>query len=440
MNTGVITGVRVCHRRATVDQIEAACGEDERTTVERLVSTGDIEEAFALQTCNRAEAYVVAPTGAAGRDALEPLVSDVDDAVVVWMHHEASLRHLIRVAAGLESLVLGEDQILGQFRDAYERAGESGGVGPLLGEAALKAIHVGERARTETEINEGTVSLGSAAVDLLATELDLGEVAALVVGAGEMGTKTASALEATGVDRLDVANRTVSNATNLVDELDVDAAPHDLDAVPRLLDRVDALVTATGSPDPVVSVEDLATTGETVVVDVSRPRDVDPDAATLPGVTLYDLDSLDSITAKTNKRRARAARTVESMVESEYDRLLDAFKRKRADEAIAAMYETATTMKDRELDRAISRLESQRSVTDEEREIVASMADAIINQLLAAPTKSLREAAVRDDWSTIHTALRLFDPEFDDGSTEGTVGDGDALGVTPKQANSTDDD
>ena len=440
VTVGVITGVRVSHRRATVDEIEAACPAGERETVERLVSDPEIEEAFAIQTCNRAEAYVVSPTPEAGRERLASVVSNVDESCVVWLDHERSQKHLLRVASGLESAVLGEDQILGQVRDAYERAREVGGIGEVLEVTILKAIHVGERARTETEINEGTVSIGSAAVDLLAEELDIGDATALIVGAGEMGTRTADALEAAGVDRLYVANRTVSNATALVDSLDTAAAAHPLDAVADLLERVDVLIAATGSPDPVVSVEDLASAGETVVVDVSRPRAVDPDAAALPSVTLYDLDSLASITATTNRRRARAAQTVESMVDSEYEHLQETFKRKRADEAIATMYERATTMKEREIDRALSRLESQRSITDEECEVIASMGDTLVNQLLAAPTESLREAAVRDDWSTIHTALRLFDPEFDDGYREGAIGDGDAPDVTPEWITSAEDD
>ena len=418
MNAGVITGVCVSHENASVDEIEAACDSDQRETVERLIANEAVDEAFAIQTCNRFEAYVVCPTAGVGLDALASLVEDVDESSVVWMDHETTLRHLMRLAAGLESLVLGEDQIIGQFKRAVEDAREAGSIGTLLEDATLKAIHVGERARTETAINDGTVSLGSAAVELIENECELPSATVLVVGAGEMATLAAKALDAASVDRLFVANRTVETAAALVSQLAVDGRAHGLDDVSVLAKRADALITATGSPDPIVTAEMLADAGPTVVVDVSRPRNVEPAAAALPHVDCDDLDSLGAITAATNERRERAAATVEAMIDDEYDHLLQSFKRKRADEAIAAMYETAESLKRRELEEAISRLESRGGVTEEEREIVESLADALVNQLLAAPTKSLREAAIEDDWSTINTALGLFDPRTADESVD----------------------
>ena len=440
MNAGVITGVCISHENASVDEIEAACERGQRETVEGLLANEDVDEAFAVQTCNRFEAYAVCPTAGAGRDALSALVEDVDESSVVWMDHETTLRHLMRLAAGLESLVLGEDQIIGQFKGAVEDARDAGGIGELLEDATLKAIHVGEKARTETAINDGTVSLGSAAVELIETECELSSATVLLVGAGEMATLAAKALDAASVDRLFVANRTVETAVDLVDRLEVDGRAHGLDDVPVLMERVDALITATGSPDPVVSSEMLADAGPTVVVDVSRPRNVEPAAGTLPHVSHYDLDSLDAITAATNARRASAAETVEAMIDEEYDHLLQTFKRKRADEAIAAMYETAETLKRRELEEALSRLESRGSVTDEEREIVESLADALVNQLLAAPTKSLRAAAVEDDWSTINTALGLFDPGFDTGTNDTVASKRSDHGRAFEPANVSNDD
>jgi len=414
-DTGVITGVSVSHSRATVDEIEAAGGESVRATVSDLLAREGVEEAFALATCNRSEAYAVTTDASDGRAALAEFAPDVRDGAVRSMNHETALRHLMRVAAGLESLVLGEDQILGQVRDAYEESRGAGGVGPVLSDAVPKAIHVGERARTETAINEGAVSIGSAAVRLADREADLAAATGLVVGAGEMGTLAARALDDTGVDEVIVANRTVPTAEHIAEELDAAARAEPLSLLTTAVDEADVIVSATGSPEPVLGRGDLADAGPTVCIDVARPRDVDPSAGELAGVGVYDIDDLESVTERTRDARQAEAREVEAMIDVEFERLLESFKRKRADEVISAMYESAEAVKGREVGQAVSRLEAQGGLTDEQRETVESMADALVGQLLAAPTKSLREAAGEDDWTTIQTALQLFDPEFDDG-------------------------
>ena len=173
--TGVISGVSLAHGTASVEQIEAACVADDHAAVEALLAHDGVREAVCLQTCNRFEVYVVSDDPERGREVVTSVVEEFPDEAVVDLSHEGSLRHLMRVACGLESLVLGEDQILGQVREAYTAARSVGGIGPVLEEAIEKAIHVGERARTETEIGEGVVSLGSAAVELAADERSLAE-------------------------------------------------------------------------------------------------------------------------------------------------------------------------------------------------------------------------------------------------------------------------
>jgi len=415
MDTTVIRGVRVSHERATVDQIEAAAGEDARSVVESLLAHDGVTEAFALQTCNRAEAYVVADATEAGRAALRLVGAGLDDeSVAVEMGHGESLRHLMRVAAGLESLVIGEDQILGQFKRAVEVARGAGGVGPVLETGLTKAVHVGERARTETVINDGVTSIGSAAVRLAERETGLGGAAALVVGAGEMGKLTARALADAGVSELVVANRTIPHAEHVAGYVDADARAASLDEVGDLLPEVDVVVTATDRPSYVVDPDDIASAGETLVVDLAQPRDVDPAAAAVETVEIRDMDDLESVTAETRANREAAAQEVEAMIDEEFDHLLEEYKRRQADEAIGAMYEAAERIKAREVETAVSQLEAAGDLTDEQRAAVESMADALVGQLLAAPTKSLREAAAEDDWATIRTAMELFDPGFGD--------------------------
>jgi glutamyl-tRNA reductase len=426
---GVITGVSVSQSTAEVGEVEAATRGDERAFLRDLLAAEGVEEAFVLQTCNRVEAYVVTDDAAVGRAKLADVAPDVRSGAVTELDHEGSLRHLMCVAAGLESLVLGEDQILGQVRDAVEDAEAVGALGPLLSEALTKALHVGERARTETAVNEGVVSLGSAAVELAERRTDgtLADATALVVGAGEFGALTARALAAAGVAEVVVANRTLARAERVADDVDAPARAVPLDAVADAVAAADLVVTATGSDGHVVDRGTFDGAGETTVVDLAQPRDVDPAAAEVTGVDLADMDDVESVTDATRERRAEAAAAVESMVEEELDNLLSAFKRNRADDAIAAMYEGADAVKRRELDRAVSKLEAQGGLTDDQRETVESMADALVGQLLAAPTRSLRDAAEEDDWTTIQTAMRLFDPEFpdrDDDETASAVAEG----------------
>jgi glutamyl-tRNA reductase len=405
--TGTIVGVSIAHNRAGVDDLDQAWTDSQRHAVEKLLEEPEVAEAFALQTCNRVEGYVVADTFADGREALTVLTEGLDEELVVELGHEESLEQLLRVAAGLESLVLGEDQILGQVRDAYEDAQTVGGIGPLLEDAVTKAVHVGERARTETAINDGVVSLASAAVRVADEGRDLSTATGLVVGAGEMGTIAAKAL-GSRTERLLVANRTISHAEHVLEQAETTGRALGLDELGEAVAEADVIVSATGSPDHVIEREMLADAGETFVVDLAQPRDVPAAASELAGVTIRDLDTLEAVTQRTRRQRERAAERVESIVDNEFDHLLAQYKRKRADKVISAMYESAERTKARQLETALSKLDFD----DEETEVVKSMADAIVSELLAAPTTGLRDAAEDDDWETIQTALHLFDPNF----------------------------
>jgi glutamyl-tRNA reductase len=409
---GVITGVSVSHTLATVEEIESAAPAEPETATAALAARTGVSEAVVLVTCNRAEAYVVTDTASAGDEALADFATEVQEGAVTRFGHEEAIRHLMRVACGLESLVLGEDQIIGQVKESLERGQEQGTIGPVLEEAMLKAVHVGERARTETAINEGTVSMGSAAVELAAREAELTGETALVLGAGEMGTLVARALEGAGVDHLFVANRTLMNAEHVAQDVTVDAEAIALADVPAAIDEASVVVTATGAPETVLEASVFEGT-EAICVDIARPRDIDPATNELPGLVVHDIDDLEAVTEQAHASRRAEARRVEAMIDTEFNRLLTSFKRARADDAISGMYEGAERMKSRELDRALTKLEAQGELNEDQRETVEAMADSLVSQLLAPPTKSLREAAVEDDWDTIRTAMALFDPTTD---------------------------
>jgi glutamyl-tRNA reductase len=415
--TEIVAGVSVSHSHASIEQIEDAAADSEREAVESLLEHSGISEAFVIQTCNRAEAHVVAESTGAARGALSAYLGDIDidHEVVREFGHEDSLRHLMTVASGLDSLVLGEDQILGQFRDAHENARGGGGIGPTLDDALLKALHVGERARSETAINEGALSLGSAAVRFAASNHELEAVTALVIGAGEIATLAAKALDETAVDRIVIANRTLPHAEHLAKQLGTESSAIGLEALSAATVEADIVVSATGSTDHVVDPDDLEATGETFIIDIARPRDVAPAAAAVDGVSVHDIDAIEAVTDDTKATRREAAREVESMIDDELEHLLSQYKRKQADQVIAAMYEGAERIKGRELRTAISKLEqeSETGVSEAEHEILESRADALVGQLLSAPTRSLRDAAEEDDWSTIRVALELFGSGLD---------------------------
>ncbi|ADJ14613.1 glutamyl-tRNA reductase [Halalkalicoccus jeotgali] len=435
--SGVITGVRVTHETASVDTIDEACRPDGNELIETLLAREGVTEAFALQTCNRSEAYVVSDDIATGRRALGPWTEELPDGAATWSGHEESLRHLLRVAAGLDSLVVGEDQIIGQLKEAYAEARGIGALGEILDDALLKAIHVGERARTETAINEGVVSLGSAAVSLITGEREIDGASALVIGAGEMGTLAAQALSRYDLSELVVANRTRSRAERIAEELPVNAEARSLDGLETVLSGVDVVIAATGSDEPVLDAGTFDP--QTCVVDLAKPRDIERDSETDASVTLYDLDDLETVTERTAAKRAAAASTVETMIDRELEHLLGQFKRKQADDAISGMYEGAQHIKRSEVTTALAKLESQGGLTDDQRETVEAMADALVGQLLSAPTKSLREAAAEDDWETINTAIQLFDPT--EGATRAeTIGPDSSEGVPPEVAARIEDD
>ncbi|GAB3687633.1 glutamyl-tRNA reductase [Salinarchaeum chitinilyticum] len=440
--SGVITGVSVAHDSATVDEIADAGAESQRAEVACLTAREEVQEAFAIQTCNRAEAYVVTADAAEGRAAFDDFAPSVREEAVTRMDHEESLRHVMRVAAGLESLVLGEDHVLGQVREAYQDARGVGGIGPTLEEAITKAIHVGERVRTETEINEGIVSLGSAAAAFAAEEVDLDGATAAVVGAGEMGTATAKALANRGIDQLLVVNRTVPHAEHVAAAVDADASAHGLSAIPAVLEQADVVVTSSASEEPLIDADDADGADETTFVDLAQPRDVDPAVAEREPATVYDLDDLEDVTERTRRQRRAAATEVEAIIDDEFAHLLERYKRKRADEVIAGMYEGAEAIKTAEVQRAIEQAEADGELSAAQREAIESMADALVNKLLAAPTSSLRDAAAKDDWTTIQTALQLFDPTVEGGpaideneAPPGFVGD-----ATGSSGNTTGED
>jgi len=401
-----IEGLLVTHKRAELNDLEELCKPSPSELRQALLADG-ADEAYVLQTCNRAEFYV----SGAGRDVLKGLADDlgVREGTERYVGYTDAARHLMRLAAGLESMVVGEDEIIGQMRDAYHEAHDDGALGGALETAVLKALHVGERARTETAINEGNASMGSAAVEAARDRLgSLDGVRVVVVGAGEMGELVARSLgdRDAGYDEILVANRTYDTAARLADE--IGGEPVRFGEITSRLDETDIVVTATGAPHLIFDGADLRG-HDLVVLDLANPRDVGEDAASAEGVELIDIDDISEIAGSSVEERRRAAEEVEAMIDDEMEVLEDKLKEEKAKEMLSTIYERAEEIRQEETREALRKLETGgRSLDDTEREIVDDLTSSLVRQLLSTPTEALKDAAQSEDYETLRSASEIF--------------------------------
>jgi glutamyl-tRNA reductase len=362
-----------------------------------------------LQTCNRVEIYAVveSPEDLTGFARTEGMPLEHAEIKA----EDECLGALLRLACGLESMIVGEDQILGQLKDALLRARRLGTLGPILSTAILKAIHVGTRARTETWINKGSVSIGSAAVELAESLLgDLRGRTIIVVGAGEMGTLVANAMAEKSLRAIYVANRTFEQAEKLASSLRGVAI-----RLERLCDYIgsaDVVICATGAPHLIITrkmVEQCKGEKPLVFIDITNPRNVEETVGLVPGVTLHNIDSLRQINEASMSRRQGEAVKVEQIIEEEQALLRRDIKRLHADRVIGGLYQRTDHIRAAELRRAISRMSTAGELTEQQVHILHDFSMALTNKILAAPTRQLKKAAERCDEDCLRTAEELFD-------------------------------
>ncbi len=404
-----ICSISVNHKHAGIDGIEHARFRDPDVTLLRLISWPGISEAVLLQTCNRVEIYAItenrndlADFARAEGMPLEHAHCSADD---------ECLRGMLRLACGLESMIVGEDQILGQLKTALLHAQRSGTVGPVLSTAILKSIHVGIRARRDTGINKGSVSIGSAAVELAESLLgDLRGRTIIVVGAGEMGTLVANAMAEKSLRAIYVANRTFEQAEKLAASLQGVAIR--LDRLCDYLGSADVVICATGAPHLIITkkmVEQCK--GEKVLafIDITNPRNIEETVGEVPGVALHNIDSLRQINEASMRRRQSEALKAEAIVEEELDLLKRDIKRQHADKVIGSLYQRTDYIRVAELSRALSRLSTAGELTEQQVDILRDFSMTLTNKILAVPTRQLRRAAERCDDGCLRTAEELFD-------------------------------
>lgn len=392
-----ITGLSVTVDAFDIDDFETAARTDQRTLLEDLLERPHVEEALVLRTCQRFEVFWRTDNSDGTPDGIETVLPDVFDRGARRTGID-TVEHLLRTACGIESKVLGEDEILGQLREARQMALDAGGLEGPLEETALRAIRAGERARSETAINEGVVSLGSLTVDHVRAERgSLSDATVLVIGAGEVGTLVSHAF-----GRLDdvpetilIANRTLSKAEHLAAA--VNGSAISLSDVTDYVSTADVLVTATGSRDRIFGVDDLRGC-EVDVVDLATPRDVTPSVADLDGVSLATISELTTTRDAQFEQRTEAIPAVERIIADECNRLETQLATGRVDNVLADTYTRCHRIRDTELERAFERLQANgEELTEEQATVIEDLSKTLVNNLLHHPAAALREIAVNKD-------------------------------------------
>jgi glutamyl-tRNA reductase len=404
-----IVKVGLSHHTAPVEIRErlALRAEDLPAAIDDLLQNAPIGEAAVLSTCNRFEVYAALPRDVAPEpqrldEAARAISSRLAkrggagvEKALVRRHGFDAVRHLFRVACSLDSIVVGEPQILGQLKDAMSVAIRHGSVGPMLSRALHRALHVGKRVRTETQIGQGQVSVSSVAVDLACQIFgDLQGRGALLVGAGEMAEAAAKLLGKQGA-RLVVVNRSRERADRLAAE--VGGEPRDWGELNWCLIDADIVITSTSSPSFVVTLDNLKTVRKArrgrnlFFIDIAVPRNVDPAAAKLDGVYLYDIDNLEEAVAGTLAGRAAEAGRAETMVEEEVTAYQSKWTELALNPVVVGLRARIRATLVSELERSLSG--KLKHLSQAERDALGMMLDAATNKICHRPTTRLRALA-----------------------------------------------
>jgi glutamyl-tRNA reductase len=382
--------------------------------VRALVDDDPIAEAVAISTCNRTELYVVADDAVAGETAALGALARLGDirptelagSGVYSLRNCDAARHLYRVTSGLESMIVGENEVQGQVRRAYESALGAGTTGPLTNRLFAAALATGKRVRTETALATGPSSLSSVAVELARQVLgDLEDRSVLVLGAGETAELTARPLADRGARPVFVASRRHQRALAL-------AARHGgraigFDRLPAELEAADIVVAATASPHAIVGPEELAVVMEAragrplLAIDIAVPRDIDPDCSALPGVTLYDIDDLQAVIARNRSVRKAEARRAEGIIEEEIQRFAKWLGTLDAVPTIAALRRRADEVVEHVLGENAGRWET---LSPRDRDRVEAVARSVASRLLHEPTLRLK----RNEGDRAHARLQVL--------------------------------
>lgn len=395
--------IGMSHRTAPLELRERFAVDDPAPIVTKWTSEACIEEAVLLSTCNRVEAVVWTADPEAARlrlrsafereistDGARPASEELDSALYTY-HDAAAVRHLFRVACAIDSMVVGEPQILGQVKDSYRSAVDAGTCGPMLGRLYQRAFATAKRVRNETTISERPVSVARVAVDLARQIFEtLEDKHALLVGAGEMIELALETLRREGLAAVRVANRTPARAAALAERFD--ASAHGLDEIPELLGRSDVVLSCIGGDTPIIEAKDVAAAirgrrGRALfAIDIGVPRNVHPEVAELDGAYVYDLDDLQAVAESNAEERLREVEQAERIALEEQQRFEGWLGALAAVPTIRALRSRAESIRQGEIDRGLA----GGDFGERERALVDSVTRAVVNKILHEPVSRLR--------------------------------------------------
>ncbi len=409
------------HRTAPVEIREkfAICGSDLQKGYSYFIDHPAIEGAVILSTCNRTEVYAVSKDINAGLSAIvsyfhefsEFDTSILENYLYKYDCYDAT-RHLFEVISGLDSMILGESQIISQVLEAYRFSVENNASNNVINALFHKAMFVGKKVRTETAISSLPVSISHAAVDLAIEELgDLTSKNIIIIGAGDMSEITIKCLVQHGVSSVIVSNRTFARALELANNYNSRAIGFDV--LPQELLNADLVISCTAASHQIITMEKYgsaltARNGKKIVfIDIAVPRDIDPHLTDINGVTIYDIDSLKNAVNDNLAERAKAAENAANIISNELEKFNEWLESFHVIPLITALKAHGEKIKERELKKAFNRLGN---ISDREKNIISSLANSIVNQLLHDPIVNIKGIAVkRPDSLDFNFVKELFD-------------------------------
>jgi len=389
---------------------------DNPDRVKELCALDGIEEAVIVSTCNRTEIYSIGPHHGAeqARQWLQSTggLSDAEmDAHCFTRERESAVRHLFRVAGGLESLILGESQIVGQLKEAWQLAREAGGVGKVMDRLFQHAFGTGKRIRSKTGIGEHPVSVAYTTV-LLAKQIfgDLASKTVILVGAGEMVELCGRHLHDKGVSHLIIANRSLDRAVELAVQFEAHAVA--LRDLPGLLYKADILISSTASQQPVISAESVSAAlhqrrnQPMFLVDIAVPRDIEPETGSLENVYLYTIDDLQKVVDKNLSKRNRAAKAADDDVKQSVDEFMRWLNSARAAVYLKNLHKHARLNSEELAAKALRKI----AAGSDPEQVITQLANTLAKRILHLPSTRLRQAAEEQDYELLKAANRLFEP------------------------------
>ena len=411
--------VGASHRTAPVELRERLdfCSRGLEVAVRTLVERTSTREAVIVSTCNRAELYVACDDPSTATEDALGFISDFHQVAPeqirphLYSHVDReAVRHLFRVSSGLDSMIVGEPQILGQIKEAYGVATTAQTAGPLLNKLFHWSFGVGKRVRSETALAEGAVSVSFAAVSLAKKIFgNLRGRHVLVIGAGEMGKLTAMHLKSQGVESVTITSRTLGSAQQLAEE--VGGAVMPWDALPAALIESDIVITSTGSPTAILSKAQVraavpaSRNRPLFIIDIAVPRDVDPQAAEIEQVFLYNIDDLQAIVRENLQKRGSEVSTAEQIVDEEVAKFASWHRSREVVPTIVALRQRFESIRKSELERLEFKLAT---LPPDARQRVDEITHLIVEKLLLQPTEQLKtadDAQVRTQYAEALTRL-----------------------------------